>query len=373
MSQRFLHPAAAIALATDRPLFQAPGDFPTKKEIGAFMLNQIPPLVFKSVSCQEIVENQNPPQYSACHCYSGVLVSPTTGHRVRIQFLRTRPQIQDVKGSRAARDDKNAQAPHPGPCQDVRMYQTTCIIGKPWTVFRIPPPIPGWEIEPLPSTLQPAKPTVPQNKAGIIRDLARFFTNHVKKKEDLFLAQGVCDFQLLASGAERSLYPRFHPATMAMSLLRWCVDKVRANVEELQELPYILFHQKAHPTEYVQQPRTGLLSPVLRWDDVHYEPIGFSLLYVDYLLRNPADFAQRSSEAVLGLPDHSFYGAVLANLGEAGFPDVTPQLLQVARAAGMLDFAYRYCVGQGPDTDWAKSLLLSHMISLAHVEEYLHE
>ncbi|CAG9946389.1 unnamed protein product [Clonostachys rosea f. rosea IK726] len=370
MSQRFLHPAAAIALATDQPLFQAPGDFPSKREIGAFLLNQISPVVFNSVSVQEMVENA--PHYSTCHCYSGVLVSPMTGHRVSIQFRGSRPQVQGVKGRRTARDDKPPQTvPHSGPCQRVRMYQSTCVVGTPWTVFRIPPPISGWELERLPPTLQPGMPNQPQNKAVAIRDLARFFTNHIKKKEDLLLASGICDFQVLGSAAEESLYQHFHPASKTLSLLRWCVDKVRFNQEELQELPYVLFHKKVHPTEYVQEPRTGLVSGVLRWDDVHYEPIGFSLLFVDYLLRNQADFAQRASEALLGLTDYSFYGAVLANLSEAGFPDVTPQLLQAARAAGMVDFAFRHCMG--PDTIWAKNLLLSHMISLAHVEEYMHE
>ncbi|CAG9986435.1 unnamed protein product [Clonostachys byssicola] len=372
MSQRFLHPAAAIALATDQPLFQAPGDFPSKREIGSFFLNQISPVVFNSASVQEIVANA--PHYSTCHCYSGVLVSSVTGHRVRIQFRGSKPKVQDVKGPRAARHDKPPpQVPHSGPCKHVRMYQSTCVVGTPWTVFRIGPPISGWELERLPSTLQPAMPNQPQNKATAIRDLAHFFTNQIKRKEDLYLkmASGICDFRVLSSEAQKSLYQHFHPASKTLSLLRWCVDKVRFNLEELQELPYVLFHVKAPPSEYVQEPRTGLVSGVLRWDDVHFEPIGFSLLFVDFLLRNPADFAQRSSEALLGLPDYSFYGALLANLREAGFPYVTPQLLQAARAAGMVDFAFRHCMG--PDTMWAKNLLLSHMISLAHVEEYMHE
>ncbi|VUC31957.1 unnamed protein product [Clonostachys rosea] len=369
MSRRFLHPAAAIALATDRPLFQAPGDFPSKREIGAFLLNQIAPVVFNSASGQEIAENV--PRSSACHCYSGVLVSPKTGHRVRIQFRGSKPQIKDVKKPRAARDEKPPGVPHSGPCQLVRMYQSTCIVGTPWTVFSIPPPIPGWELESLPSTIRPAMPTQPQNRAGAIRDLARFFTNQIKKKEDLTMALVICDFRALGAVAQQSLYQHFHPSSQAMALLRWCVDKVCLHADDLQELPYVLFHKKVHPTEYVQEPRTGLVSGVLCWDDVHYEPIGFSLLFVDYMLRNPADFAQRSSEAMVGLPDYSFYGAVLANLSEAGFPDVTPQLLQAARAAAIVDFAIRYCVG--PDTMWAKNLLLSHMVSLAHVEEYLHQ
>lgn len=332
------------------------------------MLNQISPVVFNSVSAQEIVEH--PSHYSTCHCYSGVLVSPMTGHRVRIQFRGSRRQVHDGKDPHAAPHHKLPKLSHSGPCQSVRMYQSTCVVGAPWIVFRIPPPIPGWELESLPSTLEPAMPNRPQNKAGDIRGLARFFTNQVKKTEDIVVASGICDFQLLASGAEKSLYQHFHPASKTASLLRWCVDKVRFNVEELQELPYVLFHKKATPKEYVQEPRTGLVSGVLRWDDVHYEPIGFSLVFVDYLLRNPADFAQRASEALLGAPDYSFYGAVLANLSEAGFPDVTPQLLQAARAAGMLDFAFRHCVE--PDTTFAKNLLLSHMIFLAHVEEYMH-